>query len=133
MRNAKYWLLAALAVSLVGVGVAEEKKEDKKPLEIKAIMKKAHTAPKGEDPLCKRVASGSSTEAEAKDLLALYEDLAKNKPPKGDEESWKKKTSALVSATKDIVGKKEGATDAYKKALNCMACHEAHRPPKGDK
>jgi hypothetical protein len=134
MRNAKYCLLAALSVSLIGVSVAEEKKEDKKPLEIKAIMKKAHTpAAKGEDPLCKKFATGKTSEAETKDILSMYEDLAKAKPPKGDEDSWKKKTTALLTAAKDVAAKKDGAADDFKKALNCMACHEAHRPPKTDK
>ena len=127
MRALKYCLLAALTVSLIGVSVAEEKK----PLAIKEIMKKAHQPPaKGEDPLCKKVVTGKASDAEAKELLAYYEDLAKNKPPMGDADDWKKRTSALVSSVKLVVDKKDGATDAYKKALDCMGCHEMHRPPK---
>jgi hypothetical protein len=136
MRNVKYWLLAALAVSLVGVSVADEKKDDKKPFEIKAVMKKFHTAPKGEDPLCKKFVTGKASEAETKDILEAYEGLTKAKAPKGDPDSWKAKTTALYTAAKDVAAKKGGADDAFKKAINCMACHEVHRPPpppKGDK
>jgi hypothetical protein len=137
MRTVKYWLLAALAVSLVGVSVAEEKKDDKKPLEIKASMKKFHLAPaKGEDPLCKKFVSGKTSDAETKDILAFYEDLTKAKPPIGTADSWKAKTTALYTAAKDVAAKKDGADDAFKKAITCKACHDDHRPPppaKGDK
>jgi hypothetical protein len=137
MRTVKYWLLAALAVSLVGVGIAEEKKEEK-PQSTKAIMKKYHYAPKGEDPLCKKFGAGKLSDAEMKEIVAAYEDMIKNKPPKGDEESWKKKTTALLAAAKDVADKKEGAAEAFGKAVNCMACHSVHRvlaprPPDKDK
>ena len=130
MRAMKYWILAALSVSLVGVTIAEEK-ADKKPATIKEVMKKAHSAPKGEEKMCQKFAAGKLSEAEVKDLVALYADLGKNKPPKGDEDSWKAKTSALAAAAKDLAAnpKKEDSVAAYKKALDCMSCHSVHRPP----
>jgi hypothetical protein len=131
MRSVTYWSLAVLAAGLVGFSMAEEKKE--KPKTIKEIMKAAHSAPEGEDPLCKKLLGGKASEEETKTILVLYEDLGKNKPPKGakgDEDAWKDKTKALLAAAKDVAGKKEGATDAYKKAVNCKGCHEDFRPPK---
>ncbi len=92
-------------------------------------MKKFHFAPKGEDPLCKKFGAGTLSEGEVKDLLVAYEDLGKNKPPKGDEDSWKTKTTALLAAAKDVAAKKDGAAAAYSKAVKCMDCHSVHRPP----
>jgi hypothetical protein len=123
MRTVKYWLMAALAVSLVGVSVAEEKKEDKKPETIKDVMKKFHSAPKGEQKMCEKFAAGKTTEDETKDILSAYEALGKFKPPKGDEAAWKDKTTALLNAAKDLANKKEGSKDAFSKAVACAACH----------
>ena len=68
----------------------------------------------------------------------LHEDLAANKavlakyaawltaytPPRGDAESWKKKTGAITAAIK--------ANDqaALEKATNCKACHNVHKKKK---
>jgi cytochrome c556 len=139
MRIVKCVLLAALTVSLVGVCGArvEEKKPEKEPQTIKAIMGKFHKAPaKDEDPQCKKFLTGKASEAEIKDILAAYEDLGKLKPPKGDADAWKARTTALLTAAKDLAAKKEGAADAYKKAVDCMSCHTAFRlppPPKDGK
>jgi len=127
MRAMKYWIMAALTVSFVGISGAEEKKE---PQAVKAVMKKFHSAPKGEDPICKQFLTGKASEADIKLLLVGYEDLGKNDPPKGDKDGWKKKTTALLAAAKDLAAKKDGAMDAYKTAVNCMACHSEHRPAK---
>ena len=57
-----------------------------------------------------------------KEVLTKYANwLAAYKPPKGDSESWKKKTGAIVAAIKanDQAG--------LKKATNCKACHNAHK------
>ncbi|HUE70283.1 MAG TPA: hypothetical protein VMP01_05285 [Pirellulaceae bacterium] len=96
--------------------------DDKKPVAIKEVMK---VCMKGG--LCKTVASGKATDEEKKKLLAMFEDLAKNKPPKGDEENWKKMTGALVEAAKACVEGKEGAGESLGKAANCMGCHKAHK------
>jgi hypothetical protein len=92
---------------------------------IKEVMKKAHTPPG--KALKDRVASGKANDDEKKMLVELYEALGKNKPPKGDEEEWKKRTDALVKAAKAAA---EGSKDAGKelaKASQCGACHKAHR------
>lgn len=129
MRIGKYMLMAALAVGLVGASYAEDKgKEEPKGPTIKDVMKKCHSAPKGEDPLCKKFLTGAATEAEIKTILACYAALPGGKPPRGEADSWKTKSTALVSAAKDLAAKKEGAADAYKKAVDCKACHEAHKP-----
>jgi hypothetical protein len=71
--------------------------------------------------LCAKVASGKASEAEQKQLVSLFEGLAKTDPPKGDAEAWKAKTKALLDAAKA----NDGA--ALKKAANCAACHKEHK------
>jgi mono/diheme cytochrome c family protein len=73
------------------------------------------------------VADGKATAEEKKQLVEFYVALAANKPPKGDEASWKEKTAALLAAAKDAEAGKEGAGAALTKAVNCMACHSAHK------
>lgn len=116
-------LMIALAVALVGatsLAVAEGEGEPKYTR--KQVMQKAMKAG-----LCKKVASGQGTAEDAKMLLELFKALAANKPKKGDEESWKEKTGALVKAAQQVVDGKEGGTAALGKAANCKACHTAHR------
>lgn len=71
--------------------------------------------------LCAKVASGKASDEEKKTLLAMFTALSKNKPPMGEEASWKEKTSALIDAVKANDGK------ALKKAANCAACHKVHK------
>lgn len=111
-------VFAALAVT--GVSRAADDK-DKPKYTIKEVMQ----AQKKLQPL---IVQGKATDDDKKKMLEYYEALPKNKPPKGDEESWKKLTTALVAATKDVVEKKDGAVDEFKKASNCAACHKPHRP-----
>jgi hypothetical protein len=128
MRMVKYWCMAALAVGLVGIvgfGMAEEKD---KPKTIKVIMKTFHSAPEGEDPLCKKFMTGKTSAEETKNIVAAYEDLGKNKPPQGDEDEWKEKTKALLAAAKDVAAKKEDAPAAFKKAVSCADCHKIFKP-----
>jgi hypothetical protein len=88
----------------------------KDPVSIKVVMAKAM---KGG--LCGKVAKGDASPEEKKELIALFTDLAANKPPKGEEADWKEKTKALLDAAKADDGK------ALKKAANCAACHKAHK------
>ena len=57
-----------------------------------------------------------------KEVLAKYAKwLAAYKPPKGDAESWKKKTGEIATAIK------LNDQARLKKAVNCKACHNAHK------
>ncbi len=60
-------------------------------------------------------------------MLAYYQDLAKNKPEKGELSDWKKRTDAMVKAAQDVVDGKPGATQELGKATNCKACHQLHK------
>ena len=128
MRTLKYYVVSALVLGIVGV-TAQSAFEEAPKNTIKDVMKKAHKGKdKESDPLCKTVTTGKGTADQKKELLSLYEDLAKNKPPKGDEAAWKEKTAAIVAAAKDVVAGKDGAEKALGKAIACGACHDAFRP-----
>jgi hypothetical protein len=129
MRTTRYFVLAAATLAAVagfgGYQAADKDKEKDIP-EIEDIMEAAHN--EKEDPnLLGRVLSGKATKEEQKKLLGLYTDLGKNKPPKGSAADWKKRTDALVAATKDVLAGKPDAAVALKKAASCKACHEAHK------
>jgi hypothetical protein len=97
--------------------------DDEKPkFTIKEIMKQAH-----KDKLLNKVLEGKATADEKATLSLLYLHLGKNKPPKGDEASWKKLTSALQTAAKEAEEGKPGAVDRLKAASKCGTCHSAHK------
>jgi hypothetical protein len=98
--------------------------EDEKPkYTIKEVMKIAN-----KEKLLNKVVDGKGTAEDKKKILELYEAMAKNKPPKGDADSWKKTTEAIVAAAKDVVDGKDGSLDALKKvATKCGDCHKEHK------
>jgi hypothetical protein len=95
---------------------------------IKEAMRFAHKAPKGEKKKCELIIEGTISEADLTKTLELYKAACATKPPKGDEAAYKARFSKLVAATADVIAKKEGATAAYKEAVNCKACHSEHKP-----
>jgi hypothetical protein len=125
MRTLKYFVLAALAVAAVSgfTVVATAAKAD--ALEIGEIMEKAHTPPAKS--LFKTVVTGKANQEQKEELLKLYSDLPKNKPPKGSEEDWKKRTDAIVTAAKAVVENKPNCLNQLKTAVNCKACHDLHK------
>jgi hypothetical protein len=93
--------------------------EDKPKYTIKEVMGAAHKKGKLRD----KVVAGTATDEEKKQLVEYYTALAANKPPRGDEASWKEKTAELLAAAKAAA---EGDLTKLK-AVNCMACHSAHK------
>jgi hypothetical protein len=91
----------------------------KDPVSVKVVMQKAM---KGG--LCGKVAKGTATPEEKKELIALFTDLAANKCPKGDEASWKEKTKAILDAAKEDDG---GKALAKLTKTACAACHKEHK------
>jgi cytochrome c553 len=115
-------ILGSLMVCFVSLPVIAADDDDAPKYKIKDVMKKAMKGP-----LLKKVAGGSASDAEKKELYGMLVALGKNKPPKGDAESWKKKTTALAKAGKAAADGDEGAGAALKKAANCKACHSKHK------
>jgi surface antigen len=77
--------------------------------------------------LCKKVAAGEGSDDDKKKLLALFTDMAKETPGKGEAASWKEKAGALVSAAQAVVDGKADGNAQLKKAANCKACHDVHK------
>ena len=105
-------VLVLSGVFLMGTNAGAAGKDDPK-YKIKEVMK---IAMKGG--LCGKVASGKASDDEKKQLIELFTALAANKPPMGDADAWKTRTTALLEAAK------KGDGDALKKAANCMSCHK---------
>jgi hypothetical protein len=128
MRTVKCFLTAMLALGLLaGLGVWAAF-EDKPKYTIEQIMDKAHKKAEGEKAsLFKKVVDGKANKEQKEELVTLYQELAKNKPPKGDLNDWKKRTNGMVAAAKDVAEGKEGSNKALAKAVKCMDCHERHK------
>ena len=117
-------LLVAGAVVVFGFGLVGLSAQDDKPkFTTKQVMKAAHAKGALKD----KVVAGTASAEEKKQLVECYTALAANKPPKGEEASWKEKTAALLAAAKDAEAGKEGAGAALAKAANCAACHSVHK------
>ena len=102
--------------------------DDEKPkYSIEDVMKKGMNPKTG---LLKKVSAGDASDEEKKTLAEMFTALGKNEPPKGDAQSWKKKTRALDKAGKALVEGDEKAPAMLKKAANCKACHSEHKPSK---
>jgi hypothetical protein len=105
-----------LAVSLFAA-------EDEKPkYSIKDVMK---ACMKGG--LCAKVAKGEASDEEKAKLVECFTALCANKPPKGEADSWKEKTSALLEAAKGVAEGKEGAAAKLGAAAKCADCHKSHK------
>lgn len=85
---------------------------------------------KGDTSYAKLASTGKATKEEIAKLKAYCESLCKEKPPVGDDASWKEKTDALTKAVADLEAGAADAAKNFEKAANCKACHEVHKPKK---
>lgn len=115
-------VLGALAAASVGLGLVGAADDDKPKYTIKEVMKDAQ---KGG--LYKKVAEGKASKEEKEKLIEYYVALGKQKPPKGDDKSWKEKTEALLTAAKACAKDEKGAGEKLAKAADCMTCHSSHK------
>ena len=121
-RISKFLLLTT---ALTGLLAADANAADAPAkLTIKEIMKKGH---KGDDAMSKHVTQGKGTQEEIKQLLGYYRVLATLEPKKGDLTEWKTRTAKLVKAAESLDKSEPGALDGFKAAVNCKACHDAHK------
>src|SRR5262245_1194218 len=115
-QGLRYGAAALLAAAFAGMTVFGAA-DDKPKYDIESIMEKAHDKENG---LYQKVLKGKASDAEKKELVELYTELAKNKAPKGDAKSWKDKTDALVAAAKEVADGKAAGVKDLQKAANCM-------------
>jgi len=120
--------LVALTFTYTAVVMAQGAGAEAKPkYTIKEVMKAAHTPPG--KALLNKVLGGDASPEEKQKLLDLYISLAENKPPKGSEEAWEKKTGNVVIAAAMVVVGRENGVEALKKATVCADCHKEFKPP----
>jgi hypothetical protein len=117
----------AVALTVAGGVLFGAVAADKPKYTTEEVMKALH---KGKESIGKRVSDGNGTKEDFKKLLEYYPSLPLNHPEKGDEASWKEKTTALLKAAQALDKGAPGALDQYKEAVNCKACHSAHKPDK---
>ncbi|MCC6354042.1 MAG: hypothetical protein IT577_09165 [Verrucomicrobiae bacterium] len=114
-------IAAAAAAIVTGICHGAEPKYD-----FEEIMTKGH---KGKESLLAKVLAKAASPEEVAKLVEYHEALAQQAPPKGDAESWKQKTGALLQASRAA---KENASDEnlakLKETSNCKACHSIHQP-----
>ncbi len=116
-------MVSAFVVAGLLSTVTSAEDDAKKPKKsIKDVMKEAHKSG-----LAKKVASEKATPEEREELLDLYVALAANKPPKGEEKSWKILSARLVTGAADVVEDPSDTRD-LKRAMNCGKCHKLHKP-----
>ena len=125
----------AVAFSVGSFAADDKKKDDKKNPTIKEIMKKV---PGKEGMVAKTNAAAKVEKWEdaqklAKQLAEYGEALGKNKPKKGDNDSWEKHAKGFSEAMTSI---SDGAEKKDKDAVNdavakfgksCKACHDSHK------
>lgn len=112
-------VLVGLGIALVGEAASLG---DDSKVSINDIMKQAHS----KDGLRGKMISGKASKDEQQQLLDLYIALGKNKPPKGDAASWKKRTDAIVKATQDFM-KDPKAKARFGNVTRCKDCHDQHK------
>jgi hypothetical protein len=123
MQKMRLWSVALLAAAiLASLGLSS--REDKPKYTIKQIMKKVHA---GKVKLQTKLEKGTATDEEKVTIVEYYEELPKNKPPKGDAKGWEERTNALLAAAKEATKGGEEERAKYKKAVNCKACHDVHQ------
>ena len=131
--------MAALLALLVFLGaVSRSGAEDDKDPSIKDIMTKAH---KGGNSILAKLGKDLKSDKPdwdevtklSKELVSLGAALNKNKPPKGEKESWDKLTTSYQDTTKALLAAAEKkdlkAAAASQKKLSgtCKDCHSAHK------
>ena len=118
-------LLPVLALTAALALKAFAADEEFKPIE--DAMKFAHKAPKGTPKVSDKIIDGTVSDDDLKKTVELYKAMADTKPPKGEAVAFKEKVAKLITATENVVAKKDGAGAAYKQAANCKACHSDHK------
>lgn len=121
-KTVLHWGLAAIVGTTLMVVCHAA---DKPKYTIKEVMKELH---KGDNAPCKKVAKGEGTKEDLAKFVEYYTAMAKQDPPKGDAKEWHVKATKLLNATKALQAGKAGALDSFKEAINCKACHSAHKP-----
>jgi hypothetical protein len=135
MNKVAYFSMAGLvAVCLVVVAEAQ----DAKTPTIKEVMGKLTKGPNSlTTTIGKELGADEPTwddiKKQSQEFCTFANALGKNKPPKGDVNSWSKLTEAYAENAKalseaaDKMDKKAAVAAHKKLQASCMNCHKAHR------
>jgi len=119
-------IVAAGCLAALAIGVSLVRGEDAKPKPtIKEIMKNDN---KGDDSIVKQIIAGKGTPEEVARLQADYKLLPDLDPPRGDHDSWKAKSTALLEATDALKLDDKASIAKFKDAVSCKQCHSVHKP-----
>jgi hypothetical protein len=99
--------------------------EDAPKYTIKEVMTKAHGK---KNNLVKKLAQGTATDEDKRNLIEYYEALTKNEPPRGELKDWKERTEELLAAARVAVKGDKNDFPRLRKAVDCDACHNVHKP-----
>jgi hypothetical protein len=115
--------------ALTGLDAAEEAKTIK---DVMANHKPGQARAKITAALKEANVDWDAVQAQTKAYAAHAEALPKFKPPKGDEEAFKKIATTFATAVKDLdkaaqAKDAKAATAALGKSALCMNCHKDHR------
>jgi hypothetical protein len=138
MKKIAWMAIAATGSICLAVVLQPVLAQEAKTPTVKQIMGKLN---KEESSLTTVIAKGLNADKpawddikkEAKEYATLTESLCKNKPPKGDMDSWSKLTSAYAETAKTLASAadkndKKTAKAALEKIQNsCRACHNVHK------
>ena len=96
---------------------------------IKQVMKEAV---KGHSALVKKACKGTATPEELAKMIEYFRAMAECAPPKGDPDSWKQKSGALLEAALKVQKEphNKAASLALENAVECRQCHNPHKPGK---
>jgi cytochrome c556 len=124
--------VAALTAVVAWMGGASA---EEKTLEIKACMKCQNTVRTELGKLAKaKEVNWDEAAKKSKAWLTAAGDMGKNKPPLGDDKSWKEQTDKYLTNVKAVNSAVEGkSTGDLTKALgtfgaSCGGCHGKHKP-----
>ncbi|MGE3313291.1 MAG: hypothetical protein AB7O66_25270 [Limisphaerales bacterium] len=118
-------VLAAIALAAYATTSLVQGADKAPKYTVSEVMKAIN---KGEDNICKRVSQGKASKEDIAKMVEYYESLPLNKAPKGEQKSWEEKTAALVKAAKSVKAGDADGLAKFKEAVNCKACHSAHKP-----
>jgi len=83
---------------------------------------------KGKTSVAARLSENMGTQAEKVRMVYLTQQLALNKPTKGDTASWAQKTSELNRAAVALESNAPDSLVSWKAAADCKKCHSMHKP-----
>lgn len=140
--KAAYGVMAMLVAGLWihGIGPKADAQDGKAPT-IKEVMGKLTKGPNSLTSVIGKELSSDKVawddlKKQSKEFAEFAEALGKNKPPKGDEQSWEKLTKAYADSAQalamasDKMDKKAAVAAHDKLKGACMSCHRAHRGKK---